>query len=226
MGGRALPGCEMVIMNPDKTTKEGEICYRGRHVSMGYMKNQEATDETFDKDGYLHSGDVGKISDEGYLYITGRIKELIITAGGENIPPVLIENAIKEELEDVIANIMVIGDKRKFLSAVICLRAIATEEGTPTEDLDPALIAKLQELGSDAKTTKEAATCPKLKEYIDAGINRANKNATSNAQRVRKWAILPLDFSVAGNELTSTLKLKRRIVNQKYGAIIEGIYDV
>mmetsp|Transcript_11171 Transcript_11171/g.17623 ORF Transcript_11171/g.17623 Transcript_11171/m.17623 type:complete len:86 (+) Transcript_11171:204-461(+) len=85
----------MIIYNPDKDG-EGEICYKGRNRFMGYYKNEESTIKTIDKDGYLHSGDVGKIESNGALKITGRLKELIITAGGENIAPVLIENEIKE----------------------------------------------------------------------------------------------------------------------------------
>ena len=86
---------EIKIHNPDKDGN-GEICFRGRHIFMGYYKNEQATSETIDKDGFLHSGDIGKLDKRGNLEITGRIKELLITAGGENVAPVLIENQVKE----------------------------------------------------------------------------------------------------------------------------------
>jgi long-chain-fatty-acid--CoA ligase ACSBG len=96
--------------------------FRGRHVFMGYMKDTKATSETIDSEGWLHSGDIGR-TDNGFLSITGRIKELIITAGGENVPPVLIEDEIKKELGQVISNVMLIGDRKKFLSCLFTLKA-------------------------------------------------------------------------------------------------------
>ena len=106
--GKAIDGTEIRIFNPDKDGN-GEICYRGRNIFKGYYKNEQATRETIDAEGFLHSGDVGKLDSKGNLQITGRIKELLITAGGENVAPVLIENAIKDELP-FISNAMVIGD--------------------------------------------------------------------------------------------------------------------
>jgi long-chain-fatty-acid--CoA ligase ACSBG len=114
--GEAIPGVDLKIDNPDKDGN-GEICMKGRNIFMGYFKNEKANLESFDKDGYLHSGDIGVIKD-GHLDITGRIKELIITAGGENIAPVLIEHLFKEECP-IVSNIMIVGDDRKFLSAII-----------------------------------------------------------------------------------------------------------
>ena len=109
----------MKIDNPDKDG-HGEVCMRGRNIFMGYYKNPQATMEAFDKDGYLHSGDIGLIEDE-HLEITGRIKELIITAGGENVAPLVIEMQFKA-LCPFCSNIVVIGDKRNFLSAVVTLK--------------------------------------------------------------------------------------------------------
>lgn len=114
-----LPGIDLKIDNPDQAG-HGEVCMRGRNIFMGYFKNAKATLETFDKDGFLHSGDIGFIEDE-HLEITGRIKELIITAGGENIAPLIIEMQFKE-LCPFCSNIMVIGDNRKFLSALLTLK--------------------------------------------------------------------------------------------------------
>lgn len=117
--GTPIPGTEIKIDNPDKTG-QGEVCMKGRNIFMGYFKNEQATREIFDNDGYIHSGDLGTMND-GFLEITGRIKELIITAGGENVAPILIEDTFKEECP-ICSNIMVVGDNRKFLSAIITLK--------------------------------------------------------------------------------------------------------
>lgn len=100
----------------------GELCLYGRHVMMGYMNNEEKTAEAIDKDGYLHTGDIANVDDNGFLYITGRLKELIITAGGENISPVAIEDAIKNELTDCVSNCMLVGDRKKYLTVLVTLK--------------------------------------------------------------------------------------------------------
>lgn len=118
--GRTIPGVKTKIDNPD-AEGNGEICLMGRHIFMGYLDDLEKTKETIDDEGWLHSGDIGRIDDRGFLYITGRIKELLITAGGENIAPVLIEHKIKQELPHI-SNAVVIGDKRKFLAILLSLK--------------------------------------------------------------------------------------------------------
>lgn len=223
--GRPMDGTELRLMNPDDAGN-GEICFSGRHIFMGYMKNDAGTAETIDKDGYLHSGDIGRYDSEGFLNITGRLKELIITAGGENVPPVLLEDEVKHEIGAVISNIQVIGDKRKFLTALVTLRckpiAAAVEGDYPFSDELVPEIAGLT--GSAARTVGEAKNDEAIRKYIDAGIARANGRAASNAQRIGKFTVLERDFSIAGNELTPTLKLKRRIVADKYQAEIEQMY--
>ncbi|DBA02153.1 TPA: hypothetical protein N0F65_004788 [Lagenidium giganteum] len=200
----------------------GEIQYSGRHIFMGYLNNEAATKETL-KDGWLLSGDVGKFDEDGFLSITGRIKELIITAGGENIPPVLIEASLKSELP-ALSNVMVIGDKRKFLTFVCTLRVKMDSEGVPTKELDRTTLRIAEEIGSTAKTTTEAQVCDKFKKYIEAGMKRSNEASTSRAQRVQKFIILETDFSIAGGELTPTLKLKRSVVEKMYLDRIEAMY--
>ncbi|OWZ05815.1 hypothetical protein PHMEG_00022020 [Phytophthora megakarya] len=202
----------------------GEIQYTGRHVFMGYLHDAEMTKKTLDEDGWLYSGDIGELDADGYLSITGRIKELIITSGGENIPPVLIENEIKAELP-ALSNVMVIGEKRKFLTFLCSLRVEAdTNTGAPTDKLDAVSLSVAKEIGSDATTVKDAQTCDKFQKYISDGMTRANSRAASRAQHVQKFFIIPHDFSVEGEELTATMKVKRSVVEEKYSEDIEKMY--
>jgi len=175
--GRSLPG---VVTRLDRKNKdgEGEICIWGRHVFMGYLYNEEATMKTIDSSGWLHSGDLGKVDSEGYLRITGRIKELIITAGGENIPPVLIEKQIKEKLP-AISNAVVIGDKRKYLSCLLTLKCEVDEKGNPLDTLAGDALALAKEVGSEAKTVTAAAKCPKIAKAIQIGIDKVSKKLYS-----------------------------------------------
>ena len=160
----------------------------------------------------------------GFITITGRIKELIITAGGENVPPVLIENELKNAMP-ALSNAMVIGDKRKFLTVLLCLHVEIDSEGVPSNKLDGAALGTAKEIGSTATTTEDARDDPKWREYFERGIEKANEKATSRAQRVAKWSLLETDFSEKGSELTPTLKLKRSVTADKYSAIIEAMYS-
>jgi len=227
--GTSIPGTELKIVQPDKDGN-GEICYRGRHIFMGYMKNEKATAETIDPDGFLRSGDIGRLDADGFLYITGRIKELLITAGGENIPPVLIEDEIKRELADTVSNVMVVGDRKKFLAAVLTLKGKSKKDAAQgeypfTDELDERAKAAFAQGGVDGLTfVTEAAKHEKVKEYLQQGIARANKRAISNAQVIQKFIVVPQDFTLETGELTITMKLKRRIVVERYNDQIEQIY--
>lgn len=225
--GRPLPGTETVIVE-----ETGELIYRGRHIFAGYMGMDDKTEETIDDDGWLHSGDIAVIDSDvdpnipgtsGFVSITGRIKELIITAGGENIPPVLIEEEFKAAMP-ALSNCMVIGDKRKFLSILFCLHVEIDDDGVPTEVLTGAALEAAKSIGSTAITTAEVQNDPLWKQYFDNGMRVANDKATSRAQKVSKWVLLPSDFSEKGGELTPTLKLKRKPTAEKYSEQIEGIY--
>ncbi|KAG7385103.1 hypothetical protein PHYBOEH_009176 [Phytophthora boehmeriae] len=217
--GLPLEGTQTRI-DPDT----GEIQYNGRHVFMGYLNDEKSTNATLDDDGWLYTGDVGVLDKDGFLSVTGRIKELIITSGGENIPPVLIENALKAELRAV-SNVMVIGEKRKFLTFLCSLRVEPDPvTAIPTNKLDSVSLAVAKEIGSNATTVAEAQTCGKFRKYIEEGVSRANAKAASRAQHVQKFFIIPRDFSIDGNELTPTMKLKRSVVENKYSNEIEQMY--
>ncbi|XP_077462947.1 long-chain-fatty-acid--CoA ligase ACSBG2 isoform X2 [Stigmatopora argus] len=222
--GKELPGCKTKLHNPDKDGN-GEICFWGRHVFMGYLNMADKTEESLDSDGWLHSGDLGKRDGKGFLFITGRIKELIITAGGENIPPVPIEDAVKEALP-IISNAMVIGDKKKFLSMLLTIKCQVDADGAPLDELAPEALELCKKMGSKATRVSELASGRDraVNAAIQDGINRINEKATSNAQRIQKWYILEKDFSIAGGELGPTMKLKRPTVSKMYREHIENFY--
>ncbi|XP_078054539.1 long-chain-fatty-acid--CoA ligase ACSBG2 isoform X1 [Mustelus asterias] len=223
--GKVMPGCRTKIFNPDEEGC-GEICFWGRHVFMGYLRMGDKIEEAIDEDGWLHSGDLGKHDENGFLYITGRIKELIITAGGENIPPIPIEEAVKQCLP-IISNAMLIGDKRKFLSMLLTLKCnVNNETGEPQDNLTEDAIQFCQKLGSKATKVSEILTSRDAEVYaaIQECINRVNEKATSNAQRVQKWLLLEKDFSILGGELGPTMKLKRPVVLKMYSDQIDDFY--
>ncbi|XP_030073959.1 long-chain-fatty-acid--CoA ligase ACSBG2 isoform X2 [Microcaecilia unicolor] len=223
--GKVLSGCKTKIFQPDRDGN-GEILFWGRHVFMGYLNMEDKTKEVLDEEGWLHSGDLGKHDEREFLFITGRIKELIITAGGENIPPVPIEDALKESVP-IISNAMLIGDKRKFLSMLITLKCnINGETGEPEDDLTPESIEFCQKLGSKAMKVSDIVGGKDKTIYavIQEGINMINEKATSNAQKIQKWIILERDFSIFGGELGPTMKLKRPIVLKMYKDQIDSFY--
>ena len=200
--GFCLPGAEL------KIAADGEVCMRGKHVFKGYLKNEAATAEALDEDGWLHSGDIGVIDDKGFLQITDRKKDLIITAGGENIAPQLIEGQLKAI--PAVAAAVVIGDRRKFLSALLTL--------------DPERLATdAKTAGSPAKTVAEAAGCAKFNAWLQGEIDKVNSQL-ARVQTIKRFVILDGEFSIEGGELTPTMKVKRKVVNEKYSDRIEGMY--
>ena len=224
--GRPIVGSQ-TRRNPET----GELSYTGRHLFAGYMNMPEKTRETMDDQGWLYSGDVIEMDhhddpqiDEGpsgFISITGRIKELIVTSGGENIPPVLIESVLKSTMP-ALSNAMVIGDRRKFLTVLLCLQVQVDQDGVATTTLTPAARQAVPQ--STATTTQQAANDPYWIEYLKQGLTAANDKATSHAQRIGKYALVPTDFTEKGGELTPTLKLKRSVTADKYKDLIEAMY--
>ncbi|XP_059050920.1 very long-chain-fatty-acid--CoA ligase bubblegum [Achroia grisella] len=224
--GEVLGGTETKFGGSPSPNGPGEIMMNGRHVLMGYLDEPEKTLETLDSEGWLLSGDIGRLDSRNLLYITGRIKELLITAGGENVAPVPIEQIVQAELPHL-GYAVLIGDKRKFLSIIVTLKAkLNTDTGAALDDLESETRKWVAGLGSQATTISEIykSKDPAVHKAIEEGIKRANKYAISNAQKIQKFAILPADFSLASGELGPTLKIKRSVVYEKYKDIIEGFY--
>jgi long-chain-fatty-acid--CoA ligase ACSBG len=221
--GISMIGTEVKISEPD-SNGEGEIIFRGRNRFMGYANMEKETAEVIDEDGFFHTGDIGTVDADGFFRITGRKKELIITSGGENIPPVLIENAIKEKLP-MVSNAMVVGDCRKYLSVILTLKTrLDYETGLPSRVLSPLALSTCEEIGSTATTTEETTSCEKIRQHITEKIEEANALSTSRAQRVQKFTLLVDDFTIVGGELTPTMKLKRKAAQTKYKSQIESMY--
>lgn len=224
--GKAVPGCQMKLVNKDPDGN-GEICFWGRTVFMGYLNMEERTREVFDEDGWLHSGDIGKMDTDGFLQVTSRIKELIITAGGENVPPIPIEDAIKGKIS-IVSNAVLIGDRRKFLSMLFTLKCtIDPESMEPTDNLTQEAIRFCNDVGSKSTTVTEIVGQQDQAVYraIQEGIDKVNSEAVSNAQRIQKWAVLPKDFSILGGEMGPTMKIKRHAILEKYKDVIETFYS-
>ncbi len=228
--GRPLRGTESKI---DPET--GELYYRGRHIFLGYLKEQQQSAEAIDEEGWLHSGDVAAFDDDddptmkhpsGFIKITGRIKELIITAGGENVTPNQIEENVKKVLPCV-SNCIVVGDRLKYLSILLTLKSDFDpdeDEGGKTLNLIGDALETSQEIGSTATTIEEARADEKWTSYLNERIEMSNKSAVSRAATLKKWALLPTDFSEKGGELTPTMKLKRFYTVKKYSDIVEQLY--
>ncbi|KAJ1461303.1 hypothetical protein M885DRAFT_553996 [Pelagophyceae sp. CCMP2097] len=225
--GPALPGVEIKIEHLKGRDKEGEgeVCFRGRSVMMGYLYDEAKSADAIDADGWCHSGDIGtllslKTGAAPMLRITGRVKEMLVTAGGENVAPVPIEDALKGLLS-AISCAVVVGDKLKFLSVLITLKQQANDV---TGSFDDVLIGDAALVNPEVSTAAGAAKDLAFKKYLADGLAKYNKKAVSSAQMVQKFAILPRDFSQATGELTPTLKLKRAFVVEKYADTLHDLY--
>ena len=201
--GQVLPGIEV------KIATDGEILARGANIATrGYYKQPEATREVFEPEGWFHTGDIGRIDEDGFLFITDRKKDLIVTAGGMNIAPQNIENLLKAD--PFISQVLVHGDRRPYPVALITLNPeelakFAREQGIL--NADPAALVKH----------------PKIVERVARTVEEKNTNLQSYA-KLKKFAVLPGDFTVESGELTPTLKVKRKVVADKHRAELEKLY--
>ncbi|MDG2303164.1 MAG: long-chain fatty acid--CoA ligase [Candidatus Binatia bacterium] len=201
--GRAIPGCDV------RLAEDGEVICRGGNVFSGYLKSPDKTAEALDADGWLHSGDIGEVDDEGYFKIVDRKKELIITAGGKNISPANLESALK--MIPLIGQACAIGDRRPFVSALLVLDPDTAKTFAAAENIEHGSLADL-------------AAHPQVVEAVQNGLEAAMADF-NNAERVKKVKILGEEWLPDSECLTPTSKLKRRGIHQRYEAEIEGLYE-
>jgi long-chain acyl-CoA synthetase len=201
--GRPLPGVAAAI------AEDGEILLRGGVVMRGYWKNEDATKEAIDSEGWFHTGDLGELDSDGFLKITGRKKEILVTAGGKNVAPAVLEDRLRAHR--LISQCIVVGDQRPFIAALITL----DEEALP------------QWLESKGKPTDQTAEQvredPELLAEVDAAVQDANR-AVSHAEAIKKFKILGTDFTEDNGMLTPSLKLKRSVVMKEFDAEVEALY--
>ncbi|HEY0991857.1 MAG TPA: long-chain fatty acid--CoA ligase, partial [Kofleriaceae bacterium] len=198
----ALPGTEL------RLAPDGELQIRGGMVMRGYSKEPEKTAETIDADGWLSTGDIATVDEDGYYTIVDRKKELIITAGGKNISPANIESLLKAG--SLIGQACVIGDNRAYLTALIVLDG----------QVAPAWAAAH---GLAGKSIAEHAASPEVAAEVARAVAAVN-DRVSRVENVRKWTILPTEWTAESAELTPTLKLKRRVILDKYAKEIAAMY--
>ena len=199
--GKPFPGVEV------KIAADGEILARGPNIFRGYYKNPEATAETI-VDRWLHTGDIGRIDEDGFLYITGRKKDIIITAGGKNITPANLENGLKQN--QYISQAVVHGDRRPFLTALITLdpeEIVPWAQAQGIEDTDMASLAQNE----------------KVQALVQEAVDKVNEKV-ARVEEVKKFTILPHDLTQETGELTPTLKVKRNVVNEKYAGELDAMY--
>jgi long-chain acyl-CoA synthetase len=201
--GKPLAGTEVMI---DET---GEILVRGPGVFVGYYKNKDATDAVFTEDGWFRTGDVGRFDEDGFLLITDRIKDLIITAGGKNIAPQPIESQLKAV--ELIGQAVVIGDSRPYLCALI---------GVDPDALAP-LAERLGMTDDDAMTAMNESAA--LRDLIQEHVDRVNANLPKFEQ-IKRWAFLPEEMTIESGALTPTLKVKRRVIHERYSELVDDLY--
>ena len=199
--GRPIPGTSI------KIAEDGEVLIGGAIVMRGYWQNDAANQEVFDGQ-WFRSGDLGRLDEDGFLYITGRKKEIIVTAGGKNVAPAVLEDRLRAH--PLVSQCMVVGDNQPFIAALI----------TIDPDMVKGWIAANNKTGATVQTL---INDPDLIAVIQTAVDEANK-AVSKAESIRKFAILADDFTIAGGQLTAKLSVKRHVVATQYAETIEGLY--
>ena len=200
--GRALPGVEVVL------GEDGEVLMRGGVITQGYYKLPEATEESFDSEGWLHSGDLGQIDEDGFLWIVGRKKEIIITAAGKNIAPAKLETLLGNH--PIISKACMIGDGRKFLTVVIALDHEEAPAWAASHGLEYADLATFSKL-------------PEVNAEIERAVREANETVSS-VEQIKKFLVVGDEWTPDSGEVTPSLKLKRRVVHERYAEEIDALY--
>jgi long-chain acyl-CoA synthetase len=199
--GKPVPGCTVRI------AEDGEIMVKGANIFQGYYKNDQATAETIDKDGWLHTGDLGMIDDDGFLFITGRKKDIIITAGGKNLTPANFENAMKQNRW--VSQAVMYGDRRPYPVAIVTL----------DDEERPALAAQLGIENDDLLYAN-----PKVTDLIQEVVDQVNTKF-AKVEQVKKFRILPHDLTMESGDLTPSMKVKRNVVHEKYEDTYDAMYN-
>ena len=200
--GKPLPGCEIKIAD------DGEVLIKGPNIFQGYWKDESATDEAI-VDEWLHTGDIGKIDEDGFLHITGRKKDIIITAGGKNITPANIENSLKQN--QFISEAVVHGDRRPYLTTLVTL--------DPEE-----IVPWAQEAGLEKTDLASLAQDQKVRELIQKAFDKTNEKI-ARVEQIKKFTILPVLLTQETGELTPSLKVKRNVVNEKFVKELDAMYE-
>lgn len=200
--GPAYPGCLVKIAD------DGEVLVKGDHVFRGYHNNPEATKESFTEDGWFRTGDFGSIDDEGFISITGRKKELIVTAGGKNVAPAILEDRLRGH--PLVSQVVVVGDQKPFISALVTLDAEMLPVWLANHNIPPMSVS-------------EAASNPQVLAALDRAVKRTN-SAVSRAESIRKITVLTTDFSESNGYLTPSLKVRRQQVLADFADEVEAMY--
>ena len=206
-----------------KISENGEVLIKGNHVMKGYYKNEEATKETI-IDNWLYTGDVGKIDSDGYLYITGRIKEIYVSSGGKNIAPLVIEETMKSI--PLVSQCFLIGDKRKYCSALLTLDVGAILRDklmVETLKIPKNPLEQIKMLEAMGKELADYTNNESVRKDIEERVEELNQKF-SNPEQIKKFFILPRDFSIDFGELTPTLKIRRKQITENWSKEIESMY--
>jgi long-chain acyl-CoA synthetase len=200
--GRPIPGTSV------KIAEDGEVLLRGPIVMDGYWQNPAANDEVFDSERWFKSGDLGKLDDDGFLYIVGRKKEIIVTAGGKNVAPAVLEDRLRAH--PLVSQCIVVGDNQPFIAALVTLDPDALKGWVANNKKDGAAIGDL-------------VNDPDLIAVVQTAVDEANK-AVSKAESIRKFTLLPTDFTIAGGHLTAKLSVKRHVVAKEFAKEIDALF--
>jgi long-chain acyl-CoA synthetase len=199
--GTPIPGVSVRI------AEDGEILIKGPNIFSGYWNNDSATAESISLDGWFRSGDLGSLDDEGFLRITGRKKEIIVTTGGKNVAPAVLEDRLRSC--PLISQCMVVGDAQPFIAVMVTI--------------DPDEYPRWAERNGKTATIVDMIDDADLRSEISGAIDAAN-SAVSKAEAIKEFRILPEDFTIEGGEMTPTLKVKRKVVAEKYANVMASIY--
>jgi long-chain acyl-CoA synthetase len=201
--GRPVPGTTIAIAD------DGEVLIKGPIVMRGYWQNDEANREVFTEDGFFKSGDLGQLDEEGFLTIVGRKKELIVTSGGKNVAPAVLEDRVRAH--PLVSQCVVLGDNQPYIAALVTIDPEAIKGWAVANKKDGLSIAEL-------------AHDPTLQSVIQTAIDDANK-AVSRAESIRKFSILPVDFTIADGQLTAKMSVKRHVVAQQFAQEIAELFS-